>query len=120
MYTPSRAIVYQKESFPPIPGQVAQPISVDVTSHGYPPEAVAVELLLGCRSWGDGAYVVAYDGVTSALDRIAVYPTSLMRNQWALSRARVELEGSSFLLWIRPYELPVEVIAVLKGYYTVP
>ena len=119
MYTPSRASIYEYVAFatPPEP-EVAHTISIDVTAYGYPPETVAVELLLGCRSWGDGGYVAAYDGLEVTADRIAVYPTSLMRNHWALSRGRVELEGSSFLLRIRPVGDPVEVIVVLKGYYT--
>ncbi len=119
MYTPSRTSIYEYETFPPS-AQRAQTITVDVTSYGYPPEAVAVELLLGCRSWGDGAYVVAYDGVSAGIDRIALYPTAPMRDQPAFSRGRVELEGSSFLLTIRHKGEPIEVIAVLKGYYTLP
>jgi hypothetical protein len=91
---------------------------IDVTDHGYPPEAVAVDLMLGCRSWGDGAYVAAYDGAQMSLDRIAVYPTALMRNQWAISRGRVELEDSKFLVKIRPDGDSIQVIGVLKGYYT--
>ena len=95
-------------------------ITVDVSAHAYPPEAVAVELLLGCRSWVDGACVAAYDGLTGALDRIALYPTALMREHGTFIGGRVELEGSSFLLRIRPHDEPIEVIAVLKGYYTLP
>jgi len=120
MYTPSPAVIYSYQSFPSPTGQGPQTITVDVNAYGYPAEAVAVELLLGCRSWTDGAYVVAYDGVTGSLDRIAVYPTAPIRNQWAITRGRVELAGSSFLLLVRPTGDPVEVIAVLKGYYTEP
>ncbi len=120
MYTPSRTSVYEYQSFSPISKSVvAHMITVDVTTNGYPSEAVAVELLLGCRSWADGAYVAAYDGVTASLDRIAVYPSTPMRNQWAITSGRVELESSSFLLRIRPVGEPIEVIVVLKGYYTV-
>jgi hypothetical protein len=117
MYTPSRATIYEYESFSPPAGQRAHIVTADVTAYGYPAEAVAVELLLGCRSWGDGGYVAAYDGNEMSLDRIAVYPTALMRNQWVFGRARVELDDSSFLLRIRPAGNPIEVIAVLKGYY---
>ncbi len=112
MYTPSRTSIYEYQYF-----SALTRVTVDVTAHGYPAEAVAVELLLGCRSWADGAYVAAYDGVTATADRIAVYPTALMRNQWAIARGRVELEGSSFLLNIRPKGDPIQVIAVLKGYH---
>ncbi len=117
MYTPSRTSIYEYETFSPPSDQRAHMIAVDVSAHGYPPEAVAVELLLGCRSWGDGAYVAAYDGLAAHVDRIALYPTALVRNKWAFTRGRVELEGSSFLLRIRPDGEPVEVIVVLKGYY---
>jgi len=115
MYTPSRTSIYEYQSF-----SALTHVTVDVTAHGYPAEAVAVELLLGCRSWGDGAYVAAYDGLQVSADRIAVYPTALMRNQWAISPGRVELGGSSFTLRIRPVGDPIQVIAVLKGYYTEP
>ena len=94
-------------------------ITVDVSAYAYPPAAIAVELLLGCRSWGDSAYVAAYDGLTGALDRIALYPTARMRNHWTFISSRVELEDSSFLLRIRPHDEPIEVIAVFKGYYTI-
>jgi hypothetical protein len=120
MYTPSRASIYEYEVFPLIEGQRHQDVMVNVSSYGFPPEAVAVELLLGCCSWTDGSYVAAFDGVTGGLDRIAVYPTAQIRNQWTISRGRVELEGSKFLLRIRPVQEPVQVIAVLKGYFTEP
>ncbi len=120
MYTPSRVFVYEYESLAPRPGEPAWGGTVDVTRYGYPPEATAVELLLGCQSWGDGAYVVAYDGVTGSLDRTALYPTAPVRNEWAFSRGRVELDGSKFLLWVRPRGEPLIVIAILKGYYTEP
>ena len=118
MYTPNRVAVYPYVTFAvPSGGQAAHVITVDVTAHGYPPEAVAVELFVGCRSWADGAYVVAYDGLTGGLDRTALYVTAPVRNQWTFSRARVELDGSSFLMWVRPMTEPIEVIVVLKGYY---
>ena len=118
MYTPNRVAVYPYVTFAvPSGGQAAHVITVDVTAHGYSPEAVAVELFVGCRSWVDGAYVVAYDGVTGGLDRTALYVTAPVRNQWTFSRARVELDGSSFLMWVRPMTEPIEVIVVLKGYY---
>jgi len=121
MYTPSRATIYELETFlPRAPGRGAQTIAIDVTAYGYPAGAEAVELLLGCQSWGDGGYAVAYDGLTAATDRIAAHPTALMRNAFTMTRARVELENSSFLLLIRPVEEPVKIIAVLKGYYTTP
>lgn len=123
MYTPSRVSIYEYETLAPRSGEPAFGATVNVTRYGYPPEATAVELLLGCQSWGDGAYVVAYDGVTDIagrLDRTAVYHTALMRNQWSFSSGRVELENSSFLLWVRPIDEPITVIAVLKGYYTEP
>ena len=122
MYTPSRVTIYEYSSFLPPSGQTAVQVAVDVTTFGYPAEATAVELLLGCRSWADGGYVAAYDGtVAQSLDRIAVYPTTLMRNQWSMTRGRVELEGSQFVLRIRPATSePIEVIAVLKGYYVEP
>ena len=113
MYTPSRTSIYKYQYFSALTHG-----PVNVTAHGYPAEAVAVELLLGCRSWGDGGYVAAYDGLQMTADRIAVYPTALIRNQWALSRGRVELEGSRFLLRIRPAGDPIQVIVILKGYYT--
>jgi hypothetical protein len=119
MYTPSRTSIYEYQSFAaPAPPEVAHMTTVDVTAHGYPPEAVAVELLVGCRSWVDGAYVVAYDGLEFSVGSIALYPTASMRNQWAFSRGRVELAGSRFLLRIRPVGEPIEVIVILKGYYT--
>lgn len=117
MYTPRRATIYANKSFPVPQSEVAHEITVDVTLYGYPVEAVAVELLLGCRSWTDGAYAAAYDGTEVSVDSIAAYTTALMRNQWAFTRARVELEGPGFLLRIRPQDEPVEAIAILKGYY---
>jgi hypothetical protein len=120
MYTSNRASIYEYEVFPLIEGQKHQDVTVDVTSYGFPPEALAVELLLGCRSWTDGSYVAAFDGATGGLDRIAVYPTALIRNQWSISRGRVELEGSSFLLRVRPVGDSIQVIAILKGYFTEP
>jgi hypothetical protein len=119
MYTPNRVAVYPYVTFPiPPDGGAAHSVTLDVTAYGYPAEATAVELFVGCRSWVDGAYVAAYDGVTGGLDRTALYVTAPIRNQWTFSRGRVELDGSSFLLWIRPVNEPIEVIAVLKGYYT--
>jgi hypothetical protein len=118
MYTPSRIAIYGTKSFAVPQSGVAHTVTVDVTQYGYPPDAVAVELLLGCRSWTDGAYAAAYDGTTASVDRIAAYPTALMRNQWGFARCRVELEGSRFLLRIRPEDEMIEVIAVLKGYYS--
>src|SRR3990172_6922135 len=114
MYTPSKVSIYEYQSFAP-PGPYVS--AIDATTHGYPPEAVAVELLVGCRSWVDGAYAVAYDGVEFSVGSISLYPTASMRNQWAFSRGRVELAGSSFLLRIRPVGEPIEVIVILKGYY---
>ena len=119
MYTPSKVSVYEYRTFaPPAPPAVAHETTVDVTGYGYPAEAVAVELLVGCRSWVDGAYVAAYDGLDVNVGNIALYPSASMRNQWAFSRARVELASSRFLLRIRPVVEPIEIIVVLKGYYT--
>jgi hypothetical protein len=113
MYTPDRKTIYDYATFDAISQSL-----IDVTAHGYPPEATAVDFVLGCRSWGDGAYVAAYDGAQMSLDRIAVYPTAPIRNQWAITRGRVELEGSKFLVRVRPDGDMIQVIAVLKGYYT--
>ncbi len=119
MYTPSRASIYEYQTFaPPTPPEMAYTTAVDAAAYGYPPEAVAVELLVGCRSWVDGAYVAAYDGLEIAVGTIAVYPTALMRNQWSFARGRVELTGSSFTLRVRPAGDTIQVIAILKGYYT--
>ena len=119
MYTPSRTSIYEYQSFaPPAPPKAAYVTTLDVTAYGYPPEAVAVELLVGCRSWVDGAYVVAYDGLEASVGSIAVYPMTLMRNQWSFARGRVELAGSSFTLRVRPSGDTIQVIVVLKGYYT--
>ena len=119
MYTPSNVSVYEYRTFsPPAPPAVAHETTVDVTGYGYPVGAVAVELLVGCRSWVDGAYVAAYDGLDVNVGNIALYPSASMRNQWAFSRARVELANSRFLLRIRPVGEPIEVIVILKGYYT--
>ncbi|HLB26576.1 MAG TPA: hypothetical protein VJN32_02925 [Dehalococcoidia bacterium] len=116
MYTPSKVSIYEYQSFAP-PGPYVS--AIDASTHGYPPEAVAVELLVGCRSWVDGAYVAAYDGLESGVGSIAVYPTTPMRNQWSFARGRVELAGSSFTLRIRPTGGDkIQVIVVLKGYYT--
>ena len=119
MYTPSNVSVYEYRTFsPPAPPAVAHETTVDVTGYGYPVGAVAVELLVGCRSWVDGAYVAAYDGLDVNVGNIALYPSASLRNQWAFSRARVELANSRFLLRIRPVVEPIEIIVVLKGYYT--
>jgi len=119
MYTPNRVAVYPYVTFAvPSGGQAAHVITVDVTAHGYSPEAVAVELFVGCRSWVDGAYVAAYDGVEFSVGNIALYPSAPMRNQWMFSRGRVELANSRFLLRIRPVGEAIEVIVILKGYYT--
>lgn len=118
MYTPSRVIIYDEYAFHPPSDARAHMITVDVTGQGYPAEAVAVEVLLGCRSWADGAYVSAYDGLEPVTETIAVYPVSPMRNQWAFGRGRVELDASRFMLRVRPNIEDLEVIVVLKGYYT--
>jgi hypothetical protein len=119
MYTPIKVSIHEYRSFaPPAPPAVAHETTVDVTGYGYPTEAVAVELLVGCRSWVDGAYVAAYDGVEFSVGNIALYPSASMRNQWMFSRGRVELANSRFLLRIRPVGEPIEVIVILKGYYT--
>src|SRR4030067_2423762 len=116
MYTPSNVSVYEYRTFsPPAPPAVAHETTVDVTGYGYPVGAVAVELLVGCRRWVDGAYVAAYDGLDVNVGNIALYPSESMRNQWAFSRARVELASSRFLLRIRPVVEPIEIIVVLKG-----
>ena len=117
VYMPRNRAVYWRQSFDPSASGEASQIVIDVGSYGYPTEATAVDLLLGCRSRGDGSYVVAYDGSVGSLDKVAVYPTAPLRNEWCISRGRVQLESSKFLLGIRHRGHPVEVIAILKGYY---
>jgi hypothetical protein len=118
MYIVNRATIYAYQTFTASAGQTAVMQTIDASDYGVPGNAVAVELLLGCRSWGDGGYIAAFDGVDQGVDRIAIYPTALMRNQWGIARGRVELDASQFLLRIRPDSSPIEVIAVIKGYYT--
>lgn len=119
MYTPNRVTLYNYKPFSPASASnPAHQVTVNVTSHGYPAGAVALELLVGCRTWDDGAYVAAYDGTQPSADRIAVYTTAQIRNAWTFGRGRVELSNSSFLLRIRPIGEPIEVLVVMKGYYT--
>ena len=118
VYAPRNRIIYNNHSFAvPASGEFHS-ISVDVRSYGYPSAATAVDLLLACRSKGDGAYVAAYDGTGSSVENIAVYPTAPLRQGWNFSRGKVQLSSSRFLLRVRPIDQPVEVIATLKGYYT--
>jgi hypothetical protein len=117
MYVPRNFSIYQNQTFDlPFSG-MAHEIYVDVTTYGYPTKATAVDLMIGCRSRGDGAYVAAFDGTTGGLESIAVYPSAPLRNQWNFGRGRVRLNSSKFLLRIRPIDYPVEIIVTLKGYY---
>jgi N-acetylmuramoyl-L-alanine amidase len=117
VYVPRNRTIYKNRTFGLPSSGVAHQIYVDVTAYGYPSQATAVDLLLGCRSRGDGAYVAAYDGTTGSLSNAAVYPTAPLRYDWNFGRGRVQLDGSKFLLSVRPIDHPVDVIASLKGYY---
>ena len=118
MYAPRNRSIYRSQTFNLPASGDSHSISIDVTAYGYPATATAVDLLVGCRSKGDGAYVAAYDGTTSSVENIAVYPTAPLRQGWNFGRGKVQLSSSRFLLRIRPIGQPVEVIATLKGYYT--
>lgn len=116
VFVPNNRTIYQNRIFNPT-GNTYE-INVNVTTFGYPSAATAVDLLVGCRSRGDGAYVAAYDGTSGRLlDRVGVYPTAPLRRDWNFGRGRVQLTGSKFQLRVHPASEPVEVIAVLKGYY---
>lgn len=117
VYIPSNRIVYRRQAFGVPASGVAHEIMIDVTAYGYPREATAVDLHVGCRSRGDGAYVAAMDGTGGDLAEVAVYPTAPLRNDWGFGRGRVQLLNSRFLLMVRPMGQPVDVIAILKGYY---
>jgi len=117
VYVPASRTIYRRQSFGVPRSGVAHQVVVNVTGHGYPSSATAVDLFLGCRSRGDGAYAAAMDGVNGAMDQLAVYPTAPLRNEWNFSRGRVQLSGSKFTLLVRPVGQPVDVIAILKGYY---
>ena len=117
VYIPSDSIIYWRQGFDMPAAGVTQNITIDVGDFGYPSQATAVDLFLGCRSRGDGAFVVAYDGTADRLDRVAIYPTAPLRYDWSFSRGRVQLNGSEFLLKIGHAGYPVDVFAILKGYY---
>jgi N-acetylmuramoyl-L-alanine amidase len=117
VYVPKNRVLYDTKTF--AASASGYSINVNVIALGFPSQATAVELFVGCRSRGDGAYVAAYDGTSGRLlDRMAVYPTAPLRRDWNFGRGRVQLTGSSFQLRIHPAREPVDVIAVLKGYYT--
>ena len=118
VYAPRNRSIYWNQSFAVPTSGNAHAISVDVRAYGYPSTATAVDLLLGCKSKGDGAYVTAYDGTSGSTESIAIYPTAPLRQGWNFGRGRVQLSNSRFLLRVRPIGQPVEVIATLKGYYT--
>ena len=118
MYAPRNRSIYWNQSFAVPTSGNAHAISVDVRAYGYPSTATAVDLLLGCKSKGDGAYVTAYDGTSGSTESIAIYPTAPLRQGWNFGRGKVQLSNSRFLLRVRPIGQPVEVIATLKGYYT--
>ncbi len=117
MYVPSNRTIYRRQTFGLPASAAAHEVIVDVTAYGYPRKATAVDLHLGCRSRGDGAYVAAVDGTGEDLAEVAVYPTAPLRNEWNFGRGRVQLANSRFRLMIRPMGQPVDVIAILKGYY---
>ena len=117
VYVPVSRTIYRRQPFNVPPSGVAHQIVINVTTHGFPSSATAVDLFLGCRSRGDGAYAAAMDGTGGSMDQLAVYPTAPLRNDWNFSRGRVQLNGSKFTLLVRPMGQPVDVIAILKGYY---
>ena len=117
VYAPGNRIIYRRQPFAATADGTAHQIVIDVRAYGYPQEATAVDVFVGCRSRGDGSYAAALDGVGGDMDKLAVYPTAPLRNGWSFGRGRVQLQDSKFLLMVRPVGHPVDVIAILKGFF---
>lgn len=118
VFVPNNRTIYQVKTFYAPSSGAAHKILVDVRNFGYPTAATAIDIMIGCRSRGDGSYVAAYDGTLESTTTMALYPTAPVRNEWEFARGRVQLKSSRFLLRIRPKGHPMEVTATMKGYFT--